>query len=145
MIRANGKRGKVDLIADGKVIASLQDNKFSFELGERTFTIKREGHLLPTYQLWSGDNVIVSAKQVPLLKRYSVTYAGQEWTLKAIGFMEKKFRLYRNGEQVGSVTPTHPFLNPYKEVVIDLPNELPLEAQAFLMWRIMGLWGETGD
>ena len=102
MITANGKRGKVDLIADGRVIASLQDNKFSFELGERTFTIKREGHLFPTYQLWSGDNVIVSAKQVPLLKRYSVTHAGQEWTLKAIGSWKRNSASPVTGSRSGA-------------------------------------------
>ena|SRR5580700_5738525 len=124
-------------VADGKTVALLRSNELSFTLGERAFTIKNQGSLDPSYDLWLGNDLMVSAKPVPLLKRYTVTYSGNQWTLKAMGLLEKKYGLYRNGEQVGRVLPTHPFLNPYKDVLIDLPDELPLEAKIFLMWMIL--------
>jgi hypothetical protein len=143
MIKATGKPGKLELTANGAPVTSLRDDEMSFQLGEKIFTITRKGVVGPKFELWSGNNLTVSLKQIPFLNRYSVTYAGQVWTLKAMGFTEKNYRLYRDAEQVGSVSTS--YFSPYKEILIDLPDELPMEAQAFVMWLILRNWSDTSS
>jgi hypothetical protein len=141
MIRAAGKPDRMELVADGNQTIVLNENAMSFQLGERTFKITRKGFFGPTYQLWLGEDLVVSLAQTPCFNWYSLAYSEQVWTLKAIGIMARKFGLYQADKQVGSILPTH--LNRYREIHIDLPIELPLEVQAFLMWVI--LWKWRGD
>jgi hypothetical protein len=138
MIRAAGKPGRVELVADGNQTVLLRDNEMSFLLGEKAFKITRKGFFGPKYQLWFGNDLVVSLAQTPCFNRYSVAYSQQVWILKAFGLMARKFGLYQGDKQVGSILPTH--LNRYREIFIDLPVELPLEVQAFLMWVVLWNW-----
>src|ERR1700747_1526230 len=138
MIRAAGKPDRMELVTDGNQTIVLNENAMSFQLAEKTFKITRKGFFGPTYQLWLGKDLVVSLTQTPGFNRYSVAYSQQVWTLKAIGLMARKFGLYQGDKQVGSILPTH--MNPYREIFIDLPVELPLEVQAFLMWVILWNW-----
>jgi hypothetical protein len=138
MITATGKPGRVELAAGRNQTVLLRENEMSLLVGEKTFKITRKGFFGPTYQLWLGEDLVVSLAQTPCFNRYSLAYSEQVWTLKAIGIMARKFGLYEGDKQVGSILPTH--LNPYRETVIDLPVDLPLEVQAFLMWVIFWNW-----
>jgi hypothetical protein len=143
MIRAAGKPGRVELVAEGNQAVVLRDNEMCFLIGEKTFKITRKGFFGPTYQLWLGKDLVVSLTQTPGFNRYSVAYSQRVWTLKAIGLMARKFGLYQGDKQVGSILPTH--LNQYREILIDLPVELPLEVQAFLMWVILWNWSANNS
>jgi hypothetical protein len=143
MITATGKRGRVELAAEGNQTVLLRENEMSFLVGERTLKITRKGFVGPTYQLWFGNNLVVSVTQTPCFNRYSVAYAQQVWTLKAVGLMARKFGLYERDKQVGSISPTH--LNPYREILIDLPVELPLEVKAFLLWVVLWNWSTNNS
>jgi hypothetical protein len=138
MIRATGKPGRVELAAGRNQTVLLRENEMLLLVGEKTFKITREGFFGPKYHLWHGEDLVVSVEQTPCFNRYSVAYAQQVWTLKAIGLMARKFGLYQGDKQVGSILPTH--LNPYREILIDLPVELPLEVQTFLLWVVLWNW-----
>jgi hypothetical protein len=103
MIRAAGKPGRVELVADGNETVLLRDNEMSFLVSEKTFKITRKGFFGPTYQLWLGEDLVVSLAQTPCFNRYSLAYSEQVWTLKAIGIMARKFGLYQDDKQVGSI------------------------------------------
>jgi hypothetical protein len=143
MIRAAGKPGRVELVADGNETVLLRDNEMSLLIGERTFKITRKGFFGPTYQLQLGKDLVASLTQTPGFNRYSVAYSQQVWTLKAIGLMARKFGLYQGDEQVGCISPTH--LNPYQEILLDLPVELPLEVQTFLLWVVLWNWSANNS
>jgi hypothetical protein len=143
MITATGKPGRVELAAGRNQTVLLRENEMSLLVGEKTFKITRKGFVGPTYQLWLGEDLVVSLAQTPCFNRYSVAYAQQVWTLKAIGLMARKFGLYEGDKQVGSILPTH--LNPYREILIDLPVELPLEVQAFLLWVVLWNWSANNS
>jgi hypothetical protein len=144
MIRAAGKPDRMELVTDGNQTIVLNENAMSFQLGEKTFKITRKGIFGAKFQLWFGEDLVVSTAQTPGLNRHSVAYGQQVWTLKAIGLMARKFGLYQGDRQVGSILPTH--MNPCRETIIDLPVELPLEVQAFLMWIVLWTWSvNTGS
>ena len=138
MIRAAGKPDRVELVIGENQTVLLRENEMSFQIGEKTFKITRKGIFGAKFQLWFGEDLVVSTAQTPGLNRHSVAYGQQVWTLKAIGLMARKFGLYQGDKQVGSILPTH--LHPYREILIDLPVGLPLEVQAFLMWVILWNW-----
>jgi hypothetical protein len=143
MITATGKPGRVELAAGRNQTVLLRENEMSLLVGEKTFKITRKGFFGPTYQLWLGEDLVVSLAQTPCFNRYSLAYSEQVWTLKAIGIMARKFGLYEGDKQVGSILPTH--LNPYREILIDLPVELPLEVQAFLLWVVLWNWSANNS
>jgi hypothetical protein len=143
MITATGKPGRVELAAGRNQTVLLRENEMSLLVGEKTFKITRKGFVGPTYQLWLGEDLVVSLAQTPCFNRYSLAYSEQVWTLKAIGIMARKFGLYEGDKQVGSILPTH--LNPYREILIDLPVELPLEVQAFLLWVVLWNWSANNS
>jgi hypothetical protein len=60
MIRAAGKPGRVELVADGNQTVLLRDNEMSFLLGEKVFKITRKGFFGPKYQLWFGNDLASS-------------------------------------------------------------------------------------
>jgi hypothetical protein len=62
---AAGKPGRVELVADGNETVLLRDNEMSLLVGERTFKITRKGFLGPKYQLWFGNDLVVSLAQTP--------------------------------------------------------------------------------
>src|ERR1700757_3965762 len=126
MIRAAVKPDRMELVTEGNQTIVLNENAMSFRLGEKTFKITRKGVFGAKFQLWFGEDLVVSTAQTPGLNRHSVAYGQQVWTLKAIGLMARKFGLYQGDRQVGSILPTH--MNPCRETIIDLPVELPRDA-----------------
>ena len=143
MITATGKPGRVELAAGRNQTVLLRENEMLLLVGEKTFKITRKGFFGPTYQLWLGEDLVVSLAQTPCFNRYSLAYSEQVWTLKAIGIRARKFGLYEGDKQVGRILPTH--LNPYREILIDLPVELPLEVQAFLLWVVLWNWSANNS
>jgi hypothetical protein len=45
---------------------------------------------------------------------------------------------------IGGITPSGR-INTTRDISIDLPDELPLEAQVFLMWLVLWKWGDTSS
>src|ERR1700751_675252 len=103
MIRAAGKPGRVELAAGGNQTLLLRENEMSLLVGDKTFKITRKGFFGPKYHLWLGEDLVVSVEQTPCFNPYSVAYAQQVWTLKAIGLMARKFGLYQGEKQVGGI------------------------------------------
>jgi hypothetical protein len=50
------------------------------------------------------------------------------------------YGLFDGEQKVGGVTPSDG-RNFLRDVAIDLPEELPLEGQVFLMWLLIWKWG----
>ncbi len=143
IIHGAGTDTKLDLTNEGKLLATLDHRALSFSLEGETFRITREGMMGPRTELLLGETVLASAKRSPFLNRYAVEHAGQALTMKAIGWGGRKFGLYREEKEVGRITPMQ--LAVCSEVVIDLPVELPLSVQIFLMWVVLYGWSSTAN
>jgi hypothetical protein len=138
MMTGTGKPGRIEIGIDGRPIAVINDRKFGFELGEVGYKVTRSGLFARKYQLFRDEELVIVAEQTPLLARYTISHAGKMWMLKAEGFTEKRFALFRDTEKVGRVAPTG--LQLYKNIVIELPDELSRPAQVFLVWLVLWNW-----
>jgi hypothetical protein len=140
MIKAAGNVDALKLSIDGTLIAVLDHAKLAFALAGQAYTVRRQGAVTPLYELLRDDELLVSVQQAPFVNRFTVTSAGREWTLKAEGIVGKRFGLFDGGTRVGGITPASSF-NYTRDIAIDLPADLPLEAQVFLMWVLLWKWG----
>jgi hypothetical protein len=144
MINANGSISALQLSIDGTPIAVLDYARPEFTLNGRTYTIRRVGLFAPLHELLRDNAALVSARQVPFVNRYTVTSAGRMWKLKAEEMLARRFGLFDGDARVGGITPSSR-INYTRDISIDLPDELPQEAQVFLMWLLLSNWGATAD
>jgi hypothetical protein len=144
MIKATGSISALQLSIDGTPIAVLDHARLGFTLNGEAYTIRRAGVFAPLYELLRDGVALVSARQVPFVNRYTVSSAGREWRLKAEEMLARRFGLFDGDARVGSITPSSRF-NYTRDIRIDLPDELPLEAQVFLMWLLLWNWGDISS
>jgi hypothetical protein len=142
LIKATGTVGALELSIDDTPIGVLNHAKLGFTLNGQTYVVRRKGVLAPVYELSLDDEPLASAQQAAFVNRYTVTSAGRKWTLKAEEIFAKRFGLYDGDAKVGGIIPSSR-LNATRDVTIDLPDELPLEAQVFLMWLLLWNWGDA--
>lgn len=147
MIKATGNVSALQLSIDGTPIAVLNHATLGFTLNGQTYTVRRAGVFAPVCELLRDNVALVSARQAPFVNRYTVTSAGRVWTLKAEEMLARRFGLFDGDARVGGITPSSRF-NYTRDVSIDLPDELPLEAQVFLMWLmwlVLWSWGDSSS
>jgi hypothetical protein len=144
MIKATGSISALQLSIDGTPIAVLDHATLGFTLNGEAYTIRRAGVFAPLHELLRDGVALVSARQVPFVNRYTVSSAGREWRLKAEEMLARRFGLFDGDARVGGITPSSRF-NYTRDIRIDLPDELPLEAQVFLMWLLLWNWGDISS
>jgi hypothetical protein len=144
MIKATGSISALQLSIDGTPIAVLDHARLGFTLNGEAYTIRRAGVFAPLYELLRDGVALVSARQVPFVNRYTVSSAGREWRLKAEEMLARRFGLFDGDARVGGITPSSRF-NYTRDIRVDLPDELPLEAQIFLMWLLLWNWGDISS
>ena len=144
MIKATGSISALQLGNDGTPIGVLDHARLGFTLNGQTYTIRRAGVFAPVYELLRDNVALVSARQAPFVNRYTVTSAGRMWRLKAEEMLARRFGLFDGDARVGGITPSSRF-NDTRDISIDLPDELPLEAQVFLMWLLLWNWGDSSS
>jgi hypothetical protein len=142
MIKATGSVSALQLSIDGTPIGVLDHARLGFTLNGQTYTIRRAGVFAPVYRLLRANEPLISARQAPFVNRYTMTGIGRIWTLEAEEMLAKRFGLFDGDARIGGITPSSRF-NCTKDVTIDLPDELPLEAQVFLMWLVLWKWGDS--
>jgi hypothetical protein len=131
MINLSGNR----LSIDGVEIAVLDGDKLGFALRGQTYTVRRTGFFGPLYELMRDDEALASAQQATTRLRFVVASGGRTWTLKPEQWIGNKFGLFDGDTRVGGITPLSA-----KDFAIDLPDDLPLETQVFLMWLLVWKW-----
>jgi hypothetical protein len=138
MMKATGRQGRIELSIGDQNFAVINDRAFDFEIGQVAYRVKRTGLLAAKYQLLHDQEPVITAEQVPFLSRFKIGHAGKQWLLKADGLSAQRYDLFRETEKVGRIAPAGRDL--YKDIAIDLPDELSRPAQVFLLWLIARHW-----
>ena len=126
------------------VIGTINDTRYTLELGGQDYKVERRGFFGPEFRLKSGDAVVAAAKQKPMFNYYRLSYNEKEWTFKAVNMLAKKFGLFSGETQVGSAeTPT--LMNKLGAITADLPAELPREVRLFLLALAISAWNQQGS
>jgi hypothetical protein len=138
MMKGSGRQGRIELSIGDQPFAVINDRAFDFEIDGIAYRVKRTGLFATKYQLLQKQELVIVAEQVPFLSRFQISHAGKQWLLKADGLSAKRYDLFRETENVGRIAPAG--WNLYKDITIDLPDELSRPAQVFLLWLIARHW-----
>ena len=130
------------LSIDGVEIAELDHYKLGFTLRGQTYAVRRTGSFAPLYELMRGEEALASAQEALTRLRYVVTSGGRTWTLKPEQWIGYRYGLFDGETRVGGITPASRF-SIGKVITIDLPENMPLETQVFLMWLLWWKWTAT--
>jgi len=127
--------------ADGRIVARFEGSPVAFVASGHTHFIKQTSQLVPSYRLFREGAHVASAKRAVFLARYAIDSAGRVRTLRARGLTERKYVLLNDKAEAGAIYPIS-FFNPYREIVIDLPNEIAIETQVFMTWIVVNSWSD---
>ena len=72
-----------------------------------------------------------------------LTYAGRELALKTQSFRKGRFSVVDDSQEVGSLHVERAFL--LRKLVADLPPNIPLEIQFFLLYVLLREYKEAGE
>ena len=127
---------------DGDTIADIDlswlGERAEIRAGGQTYSAYRESLLAGTFVLRSGERALARARKASAFARaFAIDLAGRPLELKATSFWGREFGLFENGTQVGRIGPAGWF---GRRAVIDLPPDVPLPAQLFLLWLVLVLW-----
>ena len=116
----------------GSATAVINQSKSTIELDGRILTIARTGILGPTLHLKSGDQLVATLTGKAFVNTYTLDLGGRQWIFKATNLTARKFGLFENEKQTGTFS-SGSFFSGNKDISADLPDELPREAQLFLL------------
>jgi hypothetical protein len=127
---------------DGDTIADIDPSwlgeRAEIRAGGQTYAAYRESLLAGTFVLQSGGRALARARKASaFLRAFAIDLSGRPLELKATSVWRREFVLFEGGVPVGRISPVGWF---GRRAVIDLPPDVPLPAQLFLLWLVLVLW-----
>jgi hypothetical protein len=110
----------------------------SIVIGGATFSPARDGVLRATYHLYgNGARLASAAPAGTALRRFTVEAGARTWTLAVASWSGRRFTVTENGAAVGAIARSGFFT---AKSTAELPDDLPPEVQAFLIWLVIITW-----
>jgi hypothetical protein len=107
-------------------------------LGGATYTPVIDSVVRGKFHLEANGARIADAQAAGFWFRYFNVQAGtRSFTLKMASWFGRRFALMENGTERGRIGVTNAFSGRAKA---ELPDDLPLEVQAFLIWLVISTW-----
>jgi hypothetical protein len=122
----------------GTADRSWWGDKGEFQVQGASYTVHREKS---RYVLESAGRVLAGAERPRrLFRELVIEHSGHKYTLRAKSVFRREFQLFERATYLGSIAPEGLFS---RKAAVDLPAELPLYLQVFLMWLVMTFWQEA--
>jgi hypothetical protein len=100
--------------------------------------VYREGLLSGAFVLESRGTVVARAhKPSAWTRRLLIEFGGAQFELKPESSFTRGFKLLKDERIVGTLSPAS-FLN--RRINVELPEDLPLQLRAFVVWLTVLLW-----
>ena len=127
-----------DLSADGETVGLAQHKLFGrkgfVRIGDREYEIARVGPVAWELRKVGTEAAVASSHRPGLMRtRLQVDWEGQtlELARSGIGY---RFKLFRNGEQVGEIHLANLFS---RRLVLNVPDDIPQPVVGFIVWLIV--------
>ena len=125
---------------DARSVAQAVDrswwrDKGELRIQENIYTARRDKS---AYVLESAAGLLARAEQPRKWRReLFIEHSDHRYTLRAMSAFRRDLILFEDSAQIGSVSPDGLFS---RKAAVDLPKELPLYLQVFVIWLAMTLW-----
>ena len=110
------------------------------------YQVRRTSLLKGTYILESTDNVRIAQAVRPSLGRrsFAIQYGmpSGSCTLQAASFCTRRLVLRDDSHEMGTITPAGSFT---RQAQAELPDQMPLAVQVFVLWLAVLLWKRESD
>jgi hypothetical protein len=107
-------------------------------LGSATYTPVIDSVVRGKFHLEANGMRIAGAQSAGFWFRYfNVQAGGKSYILKMASWFGRRFALMENGTELGRIGVTNAFSGRCKA---ELPDDLPLEVRAFLIWLVISTW-----
>ncbi len=114
----------------GQIDRGWTGTRATITIGGASYKAWWEGILSATYYLGANGSGVASAQRASIFHRRVIGRAGaRTYTLAVTNLLALAFELAENGSKVGTIVR---YVT--REMQAELPDDLPLEVQAFLIW-----------
>jgi hypothetical protein len=114
----------------------------SVSVENRQYRVTREGLTGPFVLLGASGESARASKASVFKQEFTLAIGGRDYTLKKSSWWGREFALWDGATRVGSVVPAH-WLS--RRALVDLPEDLPAWARAFVVWLTLLMWKRDSD
>lgn len=142
MLKAQRRKQFIDVYRDDQLVTSFDYVRRSpFHLAGQEYTTKATSLLGMSFSLYRGDEEIAVETTTSLLTdAQQIEHGGRTWLMKPASYFGKTFNVLSDGgEKIGNIAPAGYFF-PLSEITIDLPDDVPVLAQVFMLWLTVKSW-----
>jgi hypothetical protein len=127
---------------DGQFVARIDLASFretaEVEIVGQRYRLFREGLLGGAFVLKKNGRTMARAvKPSWAVRRFEIEWEGRQLELEATSMFSWRFVLRQGESELGDIRRVGWFR---RKAEVDLPSDLPLPIQVFLMWLVMILW-----
>jgi hypothetical protein len=135
-------------VSQGSQAVAEIDISWWRERGELTvqgarFRVSRQGMMSGDFLLESDRGVVARATKPSVMRRlFVVQHEAKTYTLRARSVLGRSFVLLDAEREVGTIAPAGVWS---RRADVDLPAEIPLPVQVFLIWLAVLMWKREAD
>lgn len=131
-----------DVLENDRPIAEIKASSLresgTISIDGVSYSAYREGLLSGDFILEQvGQPIARAQKPSAFLNSFDVQYSDRSYTLKKESLIGRSFVLLEGDRQVGSIH-AQGFLK--RKADVDLPDDMPMPAKAFVMWLAILMW-----
>jgi hypothetical protein len=142
MLKAQRRKQFIDVCRGDQLVTSFDFvRRSAFSLDGQDYMAKPTSVLGVSFSLYRGDEVVVVEKTTSLLANtQQIEHGGRTWLMKPARYFGKTFNVLSDGgTQVGAIAPAR-FFFPLSDITIDLPDDVPILVQVFMLWLAVRSW-----
>ncbi len=126
-----------------EIETSLMSEKGRLSVEGMSYQAYREGMLHGAFVLDASGTVLARAeKPSALFRSFVLEHGGKSYTLAARKALKREFVLNDGESEIGTMAPAGAFT---RRAVAELPEELPLPVQVFIVWLVLLMWRRESD
>jgi len=126
----------------GEIGLSSWRERGSVTVGGQRYKVSRQGLVGPFVLAGPSDELARAVKESVFRQEFTLTLEGRAYTLKRLSAWRREFALCVGDTRLGSVAPESWLL---RRARVDLPEEMPGWARAFVVWLTLLMWKRDSD
>jgi hypothetical protein len=126
----------------GEIGLSSWRERGSVTVGDQLYKVSRQGLVGPFVLRGPSDELARAVKASAFRQEFTLTVEGRAYTLKRLSAWRREFALCVGDSRVGSVAPES-WLT--RRAQVNLPEEMPGWARAFVVWLTLLMWKRDSD